>query len=167
MRNIQTPLSHSTPAVYALLSATNFVVPTNPGSTVTIPTPAPASAFIISLTREHTENLHTWRTYTDTDKSCKKKILGLFLEVYYRTLKKEYTAYAGITCLTLLTHLHSEYGRLTIQDIDDIDKRTKTPIRGETGFETFVQHIEDGQEAVALKNPYTDTQIVNIAENLI
>ena len=70
-------------------------------------------------------------------------------------------------CLALLTHLHSEYRRLTSQDIDDIDKRMKIPISGETEFETFVQQIEDGQEVVALHNPYTDTQIVTIAENLI
>ena len=43
----------------------------------------------------------------------------------------------------------------------------KIPIRGETEFEPFVQQIKDGQEAVALHNPYTDTQIVTIAENLI
>ena len=43
----------------------------------------------------------------------------------------------------------------------------KIPISGETEFETFVQQIEDVQEAVALQNPYTDTQIVTIAENLI
>ena len=78
----------ATPAVYDLLSATMFVVPTNPGSTVTIPTPAPTSAVIAALTREHTENLRTWKTYTDTDKACKQKILGLVPEVYYRTIKK-------------------------------------------------------------------------------
>ena len=43
----------------------------------------------------------------------------------------------------------------------------KIPISGETEFEAFVQKIEDGQEAVALQNPYTDTQILTIAENLI
>ena len=145
------------PVVYTLLSATTFVVPTNPGSTVTIPTPAPASAVITSLTREHTENLRTWRTYTDTYKACKQKLLGLVPEVYYRTLKKKYTVYSGITCLTLLTHLHSKCGRLTSQDIDDIYKRMKIPISGETEFETFVQQIKDGQEAVALQNPYTNT----------
>ena len=75
--------------------------------------------------------------------------------------------YAGITCLTLLTHLHNKYGRLTSHDIDDIDKRMKLPISGETEFDTFVQKIKDGLEAVALQNPYTDTQIVTIAENLI
>ena len=88
-------------------------------------------------------------------------------EVCYRTLKKKYTAYAGITCLTLITHLHSKYGRLTSQDIDDIDKRMKTSITRETEFEIFVQQIEDGQETVALHNPYTYTQSVSIAEKLI
>ena len=164
---LDTSISQPPPAVYALLSATAFVVPTNPGPTVTIPTPTPASAVIASLTREHTQNLCTWRTYTDTDKACKQKLLGLVPEVYYCTLKKNYTAYAGITCLTLLTHLHSEYGRLTSQDIDDIYKRIKIPISGETEFETFVEQIKDRQEAVELHNPYTNTQIVTITENLI
>ena len=59
------------PAVYALLSATTFVVPTNPGSTVQLATPAPAAAVISALTREHAENLCVWKTYTDTDKVCK------------------------------------------------------------------------------------------------
>ena len=70
-------------------------------------------------------------------------------------------------CLTLLTHLHTEYGRLTSQDIDEIDKRMKSPISGETEFEAFVQQIEDRQESVELQNPYTDTHIVTITENLI
>ena len=120
-------------------------------------------AVIAPLTREHTENIRTWKTYIDTYKACKQKLLGLVPEVYYHTLKKNYTAYAGITYLTLITHLHSEYGRLTSQDIDDIDKRMKIPITGETEFETFVQQIEYGQEAVALQNLYTDSQTLNIA----
>ena len=150
------------PAVYTLLSATKFVVPNNPGYTVTIPKSAPASAVIASLIKEHTENIRTCRTYTYTDKACKQKLLGLVPEVYYRTLKEKYTAYTGITCLTLLTHLHSEYRRLTSQDIDDIDKRMKLRISREIEFETFVQQIEDGQEAMALQNPYTYTQIFAI-----
>ena len=43
----------------------------------------------------------------------------------------------------------------------------KSQISGDTEFEAFVQQIEDGQEAVALQNPYTDIQIVTIAKNLI
>ena len=53
----------ATPAVYALLSATKLVVPTNPGSTVQLATPAPADAVISALTREHSKNLRFWKTY--------------------------------------------------------------------------------------------------------
>ena len=74
--------------VYALPSATKLVVPTNPGSTVQLATPAPAAAVISYLTREHAENRRVWKTYTDTDKVCKQKLLSLVPEVYYRTLKK-------------------------------------------------------------------------------
>ena len=98
------------PAVYALLSATNFVVTTNNGSTFQLSTPAPAAAVISALTREHTGNLRAWKTYTDTDKACKQKLLSLVPEVYYLTLKKKYRSYEGVTCLTLLTHLNSKYG---------------------------------------------------------
>ena len=129
------------PAVYALLSATTCVVPTNPGSTVQFSTPAPAAAVISALMREHAENLRVWKTYTNTYKVCKQKLLSLVPEVYYRTLKKKFTAYTGVTCLTLLTHLHSEYGRLPSQDIDKIDKQMKSRIRGDTEFEAFVQQI--------------------------
>ena len=76
------------PTVYALLSATKFVVPTNPGSAVQLATPAPAAAVISALTREHAENLRVWKTYTNNDKVCKQKLLSLVTEVYYCTLKK-------------------------------------------------------------------------------
>ena len=78
------------PSVYALLSSTTFVVPTNSGSTVQLATPAPAVAVISALTREHAKNLRVWKTYTDTNtnKVCKQKLLSLVSEVYYCTLKK-------------------------------------------------------------------------------
>ena len=78
----------STTTVYALLSATTFVVPTNPGSTVQLATSAPAADVISALTREHAKNLRVWKTYTDTNKVCKQKLLSLVPEVYYRTRKK-------------------------------------------------------------------------------
>ena len=138
------------------------------GSTVQLVTEkAPTAAVISALTREHAQNLGVWKTYTNTNKVCKQKLLSLVPEVYYRTLKKKYTAYAGVTCLTFLTHLHREYGRLTSQDIDNIDKRMKSQISRNTEFEAFVQQFEDGQEAVTLQNPYTDIQIVTISKKLI
>ena len=77
------------PAVYSLLFATKFVVFTNPGSTVRLGTEkSPAAAVISALTHERAENLCVCKTYTDTNKVCKQKLLSIVPEEYYRTLKK-------------------------------------------------------------------------------
>ena len=39
----------------------------------------------------------------------------------------------------------------------------KEPISGETLFEEFVENFEWNQEAVAVQNPYTPSQIVSMA----
>ena len=140
------------PTVYALLSATTFVVPKNPGSTVQLAKPAPAAAVISALMREHAENLRVCKTYTNTNKVCKQKLLSLVPEVYYCTLKKKHTAYEGVTYLTLLTHLHSKFWRLIIQDIDEIDKRMNSQISGDTEFEAFVQTLRTDRKPWPFKN---------------
>ena len=43
----------------------------------------------------------------------------------------------------------------------------KNPINGETLFEDFIEQIEWNQEAVAVQNPYTPTQILSMALNNI
>ena len=55
---------------------------------------------------------------------------------------------------------HAGYGQSKTQD------SANTAMFAEK-FEAFVQQTEDRKEAVALQNPYTDIQIVTIAENLI
>ena len=75
------------------------------------------------------------------------------MEVYYRTLKKKYTAYAGVTCLTFLNHLHSKYRRLASQEIDDIDKRMKSQISGDTEFEAFSNKLRTDRKPWPFKPP--------------
>ena len=72
--------------------------------------------------------------------------------MYYCTLKKKHTAYEGVTYLTLLTHLHSEFWRLIIQDIDEIDKRMNSQISGDTEFEAFVQTLRTDRKPWPFKN---------------
>ena len=133
VRNTRTPPSHSTScSIRSTISHHLCCAHKSWVHSSTFNTPPLAAAVISALTREHTENLRVWKTYTHTDKACKKKLLSLVPEVYYCTLKKKYTLYAGVTCLTLLNHLHSEYGRLTSQDIDEIDKQMKSQISGYT-----------------------------------
>ena len=80
-------------------------------------------------------------------------------EVYYLTLNKKYTAYAGVTCLTLINHLHSKYGRLTGQDIDDIDKRMKIQISGDTEFEAFSNKLRTDRKPWPFKTPIQTSKL--------
>ena len=72
-------------AVYALQSATAFLIPVNPGATVTLPIPMPTAVVNDELTRAHKEESRCFREYYDVDKAYKNVIAKLVPEVYYRT----------------------------------------------------------------------------------
>ena len=83
----------ASPAVYTLMYAVPFVAHVNPGATHIIPDPPPTAAAIYKLTRTHTENMRIFREYKSIHVTCKKVIMNLVGEVYYRTLKNRYTGY--------------------------------------------------------------------------
>ena len=62
--------------------------------------------------------------------------------------------FARVTCLQILTHLITEYVELEDDDIQEIYRRMKEPILGQTFFEEFIEQIEWNQEIVLVKNPY-------------
>ena len=69
--------------------------------------------------------------------------------------------------LDIVSHLHDPYGMLEDEYIQDIEMALKAQISGETHFEYFVTQIENNQEAVTTKNPYTTGQILSIAYTLV
>ena len=155
------------PATFALLCATPFVRPVNPGPFFVCPTPTPAAAVLAELSRQFREQLRTFREYYDVDKAIKAKIQTLIPEIYYKTLKNKHTGYSQVRGLDILTHLWTEYGTLQEEDIQEFDRQMKIPISGETNFETLVAQIEENQESVAAQNPYSPKQIVTIAYTLV
>ena len=76
-----------------------------------------------------------------TDKACKKVIHDLIPEKFYKSLSSRIVGFTKVTCLEILTHLIQEYGTLEDPDIQNIDKKMKEPISGETLFEEFVEQI--------------------------
>ena len=70
---------------------------------------------------------------------------------------------AKVTSLEILTHLITEYAELEEEDVQDIDRKMKEPISGETLFEEFLEPIEWNQEAVAVQNLFSPAQIVSVA----
>ena len=81
---------------------------------------------------------------------------------FYKLLSSRIIGFANVTCLQILTHLITEYAELEDDDIQEIDRRMKEPISGETIFEEFIKQIEWNQEAVAVQNPYMPAQIVSM-----
>ena len=157
----------ASPTVFALQCATPFVEPVHPGAIVTITDPPPTAAVIGVITREHTEALRVFNEYKNVDKACKKVITNICPEIYYKTLKNRYTGYTGSSTLQILTHLWTEYGEISEDDVRANDSALKREITGETHFEELVAQVEDHQEAVAVQNPYTAAQILSIAYNLV
>ena len=126
------------PASFTIASPTAFVKPINPGELV-LAEPAPAAAFIGTLTRNHTKDICVFNEYHSVDKACKKVLFTLVPEAYFWPFKKKYTGYANVTCLDILTHLWTAYGVLQAFEVQENDLRMKQPITAETLFEDFFE----------------------------
>ena len=86
---------------------------------------------------------------------------------FYKSLGNRVTGFKRVSFLTIFSHLLTENGELEDQEIQEIDKKLKADISGETIFEDLVDQIEENVEAVARQNPYTPAQIVSIAFTIV
>ena len=104
-----------------------------------MPTPAPTSAIWSELIRAHKHRVRLFNKYHAIDCACKKVISKLILENLHKSLSSRIIGFAKVTSLDILTHLISEYAELEEEDIQEIDRKIKEPISGETLFEEFVE----------------------------
>ena len=128
-----------------------------------MPDPAPTDDILFELVRTHKHKVRLFNKYHTVDQACKKVISQLIPEKYYYSLSSQIIGFAKITRLQILTHLIAEYAELEDDDIQEIDWKTKEQISGKTMFEELIKKIEWNQEAVAVQNTYTPTQIVSMA----
>ena len=69
---------------------------------------------------------------------CKKVVSKLILEKFYKSLSSRIIGFAKVTSLEILTHLITEYAELEEEDVQDMNRKMKEHISGETLFEDFV-----------------------------
>ena len=151
------------PAVFSTHRGTPFHPPTNPGIHPVMPDPAPTTAILSELVITHNQEVHLFNKYNAVNRACKKVISQLILKKYYKSLLSQIIGFAKVTCLHILTHLITKYAKMEDNDIQEIDRRMKEPISGETIFEEFIEKIEWNQEAFAVQNPYMPAQIFSMA----
>lgn len=152
----------STIGIFSAHYGTLFFAPKNRGVHPNIPSPVPTAAALIIIVWDHKNDLRVFNEYHALEKACKKVIQELIPENFYKLLTSHLINFTKVTCLTILTHLSTEYAKLDDDVIQKINKNTKKPITGETLFEECVEQIEWNQEAVSVHNPYTLKQIVSM-----
>ena len=107
-----------------------------------MPDPAPTAAILSELVRTHKHEVRLFNEYHTVDHACKKVIIKLILEKFYKSLLRRIIGFSKVTSLEILTHLITEYAEIEEEDVQDIDWKMKEPISGETLFEEFVEQIE-------------------------
>ena len=151
------------PAVFNTHCGTEFVTPINLCIHLVIPKPAPTAAILSKLVITHKHEVCLFNEYYTVDRACKKFISKLIPGKFYKSLSSRIIGFAKVTSLKILTHLITEYAELEEEDVQDIDRKMKEPISGETLFEEFVEKNEWNQEAVSVQNQYSPAQIVSMA----
>ena len=108
------------------------------------------------------------KQYDATDKALKQLLLSAVDDMFVRTLRHRHVGYANVTTLQLLTHLYSVYANINPVDLQENDRRMKTPYDPNLPIEALFDQIEDAVEyAAAGKAPSSAAQVVNTVYNLI
>ena len=151
------------PTVFNTHCGTTFGTPRNPGIYPVMPDPAATATLFSELVRTHKHKFRLFNEYYEVKRACKKFISKLIPEKFYKSLSSLIISFVKVTSIKILTHLITMYAELEEEYSQDINRKIKEPMSGETLFEEFVKKIEWNQEAVAVQNPYSPAQIVSMA----
>ena len=154
-------------AVYNTLSSIPFIPPTNPGQHPTIP-PGATGPQIADIRRQHDKAFKEFKMYSNTDKALKSQLIAAIDEKYIRGKRNKYVGYVNVTTLELLNHLYESYAKIIHNNLRENDQCMNAPYDPNEPFEVLIDQIEDAIDYAAAGNmPYTPTQIVNTAYNLL
>ena len=77
-----------------------FVTPINPGIHPVMPNPDPTAAIVSELVRTHKYKVCLFNEYYVVNRACKKFIIKLILEKFYKSLLRCIIEFAKVTSLT-------------------------------------------------------------------
>lgn len=155
------------PAVYANIDATAFVVPAQPPLQPVI-APGATAAQIAEAVREHTEEVRERREYMNVHQALKNQLIHSIEPLYLRAQRAAHIGFNNTTLQDLLQNLFTAYGGVKPKDLANNNTKMNAPWDAALPFETVIEQIEDAIEyADAGNQPYTAVQILNTAYNLV
>lgn len=152
---------------YLLLAGTDFEAPELPDPAPEIP-PNATSAMIAEINRQHAEQTKAFHKYHDLDKALLRLLIAAVPAIYLEAICDPDYGFTDVTCLTMLTHLKTEYGTLSIAERDANHLRMTAPWHPPSPIETLFQQLTVGMRmAAAGSEPLVDSQVARMGYNII
>ena len=143
-------------ATYNELSNVPFVPPVNPGPVPSIRGGATAREAADERIN-HAEEKRLFKEYIATEKALKSQIIQAVDDLYIKALKHRITGYANVSTRDILNHLYAAYGKMTPQDLQQLDEDMKRPYDPTLPIENLFDQIEHAKDlAQAANAPYAE-----------
>jgi hypothetical protein len=156
-----------TPQAYLAIAGVPFIPPAVPPAQPMLQG-LNTAAQIAQAVRQHIEDRRVFTEYRDTDKALVRLLLAAVPIQYVKALEHEDLGYSGLTCIEILTHLHAEYGQISLHDTEQNQERMNAPWHPPTPIEDLFAQLDNGVIfAVAAGEPIVDRQVARIGYNII
>jgi hypothetical protein len=154
-------------ADYAILSAIPFIPPVNPPPIGEHPAGLTAHQ-ISELNRIHTSACSIFRTYNEVDKALRTQVIAAVADHYIEDLYDPTLGYGHVSCLTILTHLWANHGKITQDELDANQLRMHAPWNPPTPIEALFTQLNTGiRFATAGHDAPSDASVIRIGYNII
>jgi hypothetical protein len=156
-----------TPAEYLVIAGEAFQAPAAPPVNPVFAAGA-AGPIITEANRQHLENIHIFQRYHNVDKALVRLIIAACPPSYINALSDPVLGFASVTCLQMLTHLKTMYGRITMAEKEANQIRMAAPWTPPTSIELLFLQLLDGQRlATAAGEPINDAQLARLGYSII
>ncbi len=152
------------PAIFALINATPFAVPPNPGLYAVYHQFATPSAMKM-IDSQHKIDKNLYKTYTNIHRAVYKVLQASVLPQYQASATPGLTGWdASMSIIDIFAQLDATFGKPDAQAQLANDSNFRAPLPPTETPETLFRRLEECQEIQVLaNNPYTETQLITNA----
>jgi hypothetical protein len=137
-----------------------FIAPVNPNIAPVHPANA-TGPMIAEINRQHLVDVQIFRTYKETDKALRQQLIAAVQDDYISGLCHPVVGYGKTTCLQLLTHLWTHFGKITADELEKNRVGMRMPWDPSTSIKSVFTKLTKGRLfAEAGNDPITETTAI-------
>jgi len=151
-----------------MIAGVPYVPPVAPAAEPVFLTEAPTGPQITEANRLLLVRQKTFKLYHDVDKALVRQIIVATPLIYLHALNDRQSGFSHFTCLQMLTHLRTQYGRVTMEMKDDNIQSMSTAWHPPMPIDTLFQQLEEViYFANAAQEPLVDTAVARMGYSII